>query len=290
VVNDLATRVAGSSDLYRDSGRAPTASVNFVTAHDGFTLRDLVSFNDKHNEANGEENRDGTTDHRSWNLGIEGPTDDPVIHTRRARQVRNFLATLLLSHGVPMLLGGDEIGRTQQGNNNAFCLDNEITWMDWEHSDQALLAFTQRLIRLRQQHGAFRRPTWPAVRTTHRPLAPMAWFTQAGIEMSKRDWEHGERRSLGLYLDDEGAGPAAIRTKTLDRFYLMFNAALEPGVFRLPSPRWGGLWAPVLDTEDDEVGQPGIVTETYGARGSVTRLPQSLLILRCPRRRLENLT
>jgi glycogen operon protein len=290
VVGDLATRIAGSSDLYRGSGRAPTASVNFITAHDGFTLRDLVSYNDKHNEANGEENRDGTTDHRSWNLGAEGPTDDAEINARRARQARNFLATLLLSHGVPMLVAGDEMGRTQHGNNNAFCQDNEMSWLNWAEADQSLFEYTRRLIRLRQQHPAFRRPTWPAVRTTHRPLAVTAWFTQAGIEMSKHDWDNGDRRSLGLYLDDEAGVTAGSRTKTLDRFYLMFNATLEEGVFRLPSPRWGGLWTPLLDTADVAVGQPGVVTEAFGSRGSVTRPPLSLLVLRCPRRRLEPVT
>src|SRR5215208_3744230 len=158
-VSEFASRFGGSADLYERDGKRPFASVNFVTAHDGFTLRDLVSYNDKHNEANGEDNNDGTDDNRSWNCGVEGPTDDPEVDTLRERQQRNFLTTLLLSQGVPMLLGGDELSRTQNGNNNAWCQDNEISWFDWdlEESQRRLLEFTRRLIRLRKEHPVFRR-------------------------------------------------------------------------------------------------------------------------------------
>src|SRR6202043_2882833 len=154
---EFASRLTGSSDLYKQDSRRPVASVNFVTAHDGFTLQDLVSYDHKHNEANGEGNEDGSDDNRSWNCGVEGPTDDPAVNTLRARQRRNFLATLLLSQGVPMLLGGDEFGRTQRGNNNAWCQDNELSWFHWDEADPELLAWTKRLIRLRQEHPAFRR-------------------------------------------------------------------------------------------------------------------------------------
>src|SRR6185436_14227721 len=154
-LGELANRFTGSSDLYEDDGRKPYASVNFVTAHDGFTLRDLVSYNEKHNEANGEDSRDGENHNRSWNCGEEGPTDKPEIRALRARQIRNFLATLLLSQGVPMILGGDEIGRTQRGNNNGYCQDNELSWYDWANADERLLRFTERLIQLRHRHPVF---------------------------------------------------------------------------------------------------------------------------------------
>ena len=196
-IGEFATRFAGSSDLYGTAGRRPTASVNLITVHDGFTLRDLVSYNDKHNEANGEDNRDGTDDNRSWNCGAEGPTDDPAVLALRARQSRAMLTTLLLSFGVPLLLGGDEMGRTQQGNNNAYCQDNEITWFDWAHADTELLAFTKQLI-------AFRRPTrcsaaagsWPAPRP-----AELQWFTPAGTPMTSADWADPNALAIAIYLD-----------------------------------------------------------------------------------------
>jgi len=175
-VADFASRFTGSSDLYQSDGRTPSASINFVTAHDGFTLRDLVSYNEKHNEANGEENKDGTDDNRSWNCGVEGPTDDPVVNALRARQQRNFLTTLLLSQGVPMILGGDELGRTQGGTNNAWCQDNEISWFDWESGDHQLLAFTERLIRLRHLHPVFRRSAFLTGREVRDSGLPDVWW------------------------------------------------------------------------------------------------------------------
>src|SRR4029079_12526375 len=159
-IGEFAARITGSADLYETSGRRPVASINFVTAHDGFTLRDLVSYNEKHNEANLDDNNDGENHNRSWNCGVEGPTDDPDVLELRSRQTRNFLTTLLLSQGVPMLCGGDEIGRTQQGNNNAYCQDNEISWYDWEHADTELLGFARDLIRLRSSHPVFTRRRW----------------------------------------------------------------------------------------------------------------------------------
>src|SRR5437764_506883 len=183
-VASFALRFTGSSDLYQDDGRRPFASINFVTAHDGFPLADLVSYNEKHNEANLEENQDGTDDNRSWNCGVEGPTDDPEVNALRARQHRNFLTTLFLSQGVPMLLGGDEIGRTQGGNNNAWCQDNEISWVDWSCVDAGLLSFTRELIALRRAHPVFRRHRY----LTGVEAAELGWFTPAGTPMTAEAW------------------------------------------------------------------------------------------------------
>jgi glycogen operon protein len=253
--------------------------VNAVTYHDGFTHRDLVTYNDKHNEANGEDNRDGTNDNRSWNLGAEGPTDDPEVIVRRNRQVRNFLATVVLSHGVPMILGGDEMGRTQSGNNNAYCQDNELSWFDWDKTDESLIEFTARVIALRRRHGAFQRRKWPPYRQSRRSLAGIAWFDHDGEEMRQDEWEDPETRTLGLYLDDRAAG--AVPATGVDRFYLLFNARLEPHTFRLPSSRWGGLWYAVVDTNTPS-GVPEAVP-AIPARGQLPRPPLSLLVLHCPR-------
>ncbi|PYR61161.1 MAG: glycogen debranching enzyme GlgX, partial [Acidobacteria bacterium] len=199
---EFGSRLTGSSDLYQANGRRPYASVNFITAHDGFTLHDLVSYNDKHNEANGEENRDGESHNRSWNCGAEGPTDDPNVNALRNRQLRNFLVTLFLSQGVPMLCGGDEIGRTQQGNNNAYCQDNPISWYDWEKADSHLLRFTQQVIRMRQKHPVFCRRRWfqgQPIRGSQ--VSDIGWFTPGGAEMSDQDWQAGFAKSLGVFLN-----------------------------------------------------------------------------------------
>src|SRR6202030_485134 len=191
---DFASRFTGSSDLYATTGRRPFASINFVTAHDGFTLHDLVSYNDKHNEANGEGNRDGDSNNRSWNCGAEGPTDNPEINALRARQKRNFLSTLLLSQGVPMLLGGDEMGRTQHGNNNAYCQDNELNWFHWNWDDDAksLFDFTKKLIRYRKEHAVFRRPKYFRVRRIRGlEVKDIMWFSPSGGEMNEQDWKSG---------------------------------------------------------------------------------------------------
>src|SRR6202043_1822540 len=206
-IGELAERLTGSSDLYEATGRRPSASINFITAHDGFTLADLVSYDHKHNEANGEDNRDGADDNRSWNCGVEGPTNDPAILALRARQKRNFLTTLLLSQGVPMLLAGDEMGRTQQGNNNAYCQDNEISWVDWAvraESDQELLDYVRRLTRLRAEHAVFRRRRFfrgQAIRGGRQRLGDIAWFTLAGEEMTDHDWDAGFAKSLTVFLN-----------------------------------------------------------------------------------------
>ncbi|MGA7871150.1 MAG: glycogen debranching protein GlgX, partial [Candidatus Binatus sp.] len=250
-MGEFASRVTGSSDLYRAGGRAPLAGINFVTSHDGFTLADLVSYNDKHNEANGEENRDGENNNRSWNCGVEGPTGDSAIRAIRDQQKRNFLATLLLSEGVPMLLAGDELGRTQRGNNNAYCQDNPISWIDWHNADAALLDFTRRLIQLRRRHPIFRRRGWftgsPARRNR---LKDLEWFRPDGAEMTAADWGVGYAKTLGAFVNgdamterDRAGGRIAD-----DSFFLMFNSYREPMEFKLPPKKWGREWAIVLDT------------------------------------------
>ena len=246
---EFANRLTGSSDLYQTSARTPSASINFVTAHDGFTLRDLVSYNDKHNEENGEENRDGESNNRSWNCGAEGPTDDQGVNALRARQMRNFLATLFLSQGVPMLLGGDEIGRTQQGNNNAYCQDGEISWYDWESADVGLHEYTRELIDLRRNHPVFRRRRWFQGRAI-RGVPELEWLKPDGTEMSEEDWNNGFAKSLAVFLNGETiASPGPHGERVVDAsFYIAFNAHYEPLEFVLPGPPLGERWQVVLDT------------------------------------------
>jgi glycogen operon protein len=251
---EFAYRLTGSSDLYANTARRPYASINFITAHDGFTLRDLVSYNDKHNEANGEDNRDGESHNRSWNCGEEGPTDNPHVNELRGRQTRNFLATLLLSQGVPMLLGGDELGRTQKGNNNGYCQDNEISWYDWEHADPALLDFTRRVIRLRHRHPVFTRRRWFQGQPIHgTEVSDIAWFTPAGSEMSEEDWQVGFAKSLGVFLNGRAIPTPNERGERIydESFYLMLNAGHEPLEFSLPEEKWGTQWRLVIDTLND---------------------------------------
>jgi glycogen operon protein len=245
---EFASRFGGSSDLYETDGRRPFASVNFITAHDGFTLRDLVSYNEKHNEANGEENRDGTDDNRSWNCGVEGPTDDAQILGLRARQQRNFLATLLLSQGVPMLLGGDEIGRTQRGSNNAWCQDNEISWFDWDSCDEELLAFVRQLIELRRDHPVFRRTKF--FEGKGEQLPDVWWMRPDGRRMTRRDWDNSESRAIGVFLNgDELNTQTETGEEVRDETFLMlFNAHFEDISFRLPARRFGTSWDLILAT------------------------------------------
>jgi len=250
-VAEFSSRLTGSSDLYESTARRPYASINFITAHDGFTLHDLVSYNEKHNEANGEENRDGESHNRSWNCGEEGETDNPEVKALRARQARNFLTTLFLSQGVPMLSGGDEIGRTQRGNNNAYCQDNEISWYDWEHADQALLGFTRDLIRLYSEHPVFQRRRWFQGRPIRgSQVADIGWFTAGGTEMSEEDWQAGFAKSLGVFLNGQAIATRDERGRRVvdDSFYMMFNAHHEPLEFAMPEAKWGERWTVVLDT------------------------------------------
>ena len=250
-LGEFAFRFTGSSDLYADNSRNPFASINFVTAHDGFTLRDLVSFNAKHNTANGEHNRDGCDDNRSWNCGVEGPTQDPAVLALRARQQRNFLVTLLLSQGIPMLLAGDEFSRTQHGNNNAYCQDNEISWIDWSNLDHDLNQFTQRLIAFRHAHPAFRRRRWFQGRAIHgADCKDIAWFTHTGKQMNEEHWGEWFAKSLAIFINgDTLANPNARGEPISDNsFYVIFNAHFEALTFTLPAQRWGAEWRMLLDT------------------------------------------
>jgi glycogen operon protein len=251
---EFASRLAGSSDLYANSGRRPVASINFVTCHDGFTLHDLVSYDHKHNEANLEGNRDGTDDNRSWNCGAEGPSDDPAVKELRARQRRNFLVTLFLSQGVPMLLAGDEMGRTQQGNNNAYCQDNEISWVDWSRTslEQDLLQFTETLAGLRRDHPVFRRRRFFRGRpqTAADGEGDIIWLTPAGQEMTPQDWAASYAKSLGVFLNGEAiTEPDPRGGKITDaRFLLLFNAHSNPVAFTLPEAGLAPGWELVVDT------------------------------------------
>jgi glycogen operon protein len=254
-LSDLGYRLTGSSDLYDRDGRRPSASINFVTAHDGFTLHDLVSYNDKHNEANGEDSKDGANDNYSWNMGAEGPTDDKEIVERRERQKRNFLATLLLSQGVPMILGGDEISRTQNGNNNAYCQDSEITWVDWSLDERkvALLEFTQKLILMRRDHPNLHRRKFyqgRAIRGTEEK--DIVWLRPDGQEMSDEEWGLGWVRCLGVMLNGETLGDVDEGGEPIhdDTFLILLNCHHEPIQFFVPKPPEAEKWEIVLDTND----------------------------------------
>jgi isoamylase len=281
-VADFASRFTGSSDLYESDGRHPFASINFITAHDGFTLRDLVSYNEKHNEANLEDNGDGSDDNRSWNSGTEGPTDDPEIRALRERQQRNFLATLFLSQGVPMLLGGDEFGRTQYGNNNAWCQDNDISWYGWEHGDwqRRLLDFTRRLIALRREHPVFRRSRFLAGRQLEGSGLPDAWwFRPDGRRMTQGDWKRSGTQTLGVFLNGDELTETTPDGREIadDSFLLLFNAHFEDVELRLPSQSFGREWTVELSTVDGEL-TPG--TERFAARASVPVTARSLVLLK----------
>jgi isoamylase len=248
-LGEFGSRLTGSSDLYQADTRHPGASVNFVTAHDGFTLRDLVSYNEKHNEANGEDNADGEPHNRSWNCGAEGDTDDPAVLALRHQQQRNFLATLLLSQGVTMLLGGDELGRTQRGNNNAYCQDNEISWYDWGQVDEDLLEFTRLLIGLRRDHPVLRRRRWFQGHSI-RGSVDLGWFRPDGAEMGDDDWE-ASPPSVGVFLNGTAITDRDRRGRrvTDDSFLLLFNTDPEPIEWTLPK-QWGQWWELVTDTAD----------------------------------------
>jgi glycogen operon protein len=247
-VAEFASRLTGSSDLYQNDTRRPFASINFVTAHDGFTMRDLVSYNEKHNEANGESNADGESHNRSWNCGAEGDSDDPEVLNLRARQKRNFLATLFLAQGVPMLLGGDELGRTQNGNNNGYCQDNEISWIDWASIDESLLAFTQWVIAFRRDHPVFRRRRWFHGRPI-RGTVDIGWFKPDGQSMTDEDWDASHARSLGAFLNGKAIQTPDDRGRSMvdDSFLLLFNAHTEGVEWAIPA-EYGKAWRLILDT------------------------------------------
>ena len=260
-LGELAHRLTGSSDLYQSNGRRPYASINFITAHDGFTLNDVVSYNEKHNDANGNNNTDGESHNRTWNCGAEGPTDDSDINALRSQQQRNFLATLFLSQGVPMLVAGDDIGHKQGGNNNTYCQDNELSWLHWAETDQELAAFTRGLIALRKAHPVLRRRRWFHGRPLHGGnVADIAWFKPDGAGMTDEDWQAGFARSVALFLSGDGvATPDTQGEKIMDQsFFLIFNA--HDGVLPFVLPARDGSFALVLDTaraappKDDDAG------------------------------------
>ncbi|MBM2620277.1 glycogen debranching protein GlgX [Actinoplanes sp. LDG1-06] len=281
-LGEFASRFAGSSDLYEIDGRRPIASINFVTAHDGFTLEDLVSYNEKHNDANGEDNRDGDSHNRSWNCGVEGPTDDSEVVALRERQKRNFLATLLLSQGVPMIAHGDELGRTQGGNNNVYAQDNEISWIDWSearHHD-VLTVFTSSLTRLRADHPIFRRRRFftgePAGDSN---LPGIAWLRHNGTPMEENDWEAGATRTMAVFLNGHGIPePDALGEPIVDdSFLLLFNPTPEEVEFTLPEPAYGQAWEVAVDTADPLLAKAG----TIKAQEGVPLPPHAMLVLRC---------
>ncbi|HMV89154.1 MAG TPA: glycogen debranching protein GlgX [Cyclobacteriaceae bacterium] len=277
-LGEFAMRFTGSPDLYAGNNRKPSASINFITAHDGFTLHDLVSYNEKHNEANGEDNKDGESHNRSWNCGAEGNTDDQEIIALRNMQKRNFIATLFLSQGIPMLVAGDEFGRTQKGNNNAYCQDNEISWIDWKNLDSDLLAFTQKVIGLRKAHPVFCRRKWfQGMAVTGRGLEDIAWFLPEGSEMTDDHWQHSFAKSLGVYLNGKGIhtvhadGSAVVD----DSFYVIFNAHHEPLDFKLPPEKYGKQWEAILDTSKEADPK-----QKFGPEAIVKADARSLLVFK----------
>src|SRR5450755_1724088 len=271
---DFATRVSGSRDLYGHGGRRPTASVNILTVHDGFALADIVSYDSKHNEPNGEDNRDGSDDNRSWNCGVEGPTDDPAVHELRARQQRNLIATLLLSEGVPLLVGGDEFARSQGGNNNAYCQDNELTWFDWSAAakNTDVVDFTARLCRLREEHPVFRRRQFfngtPAPDTTRDDLD---WYRPDGTPMTPQDWGESYSRAVTMAL----SGATGDDHHPDDPFLTMLNAWWEPLDFSVPEPLRGLGWQIEIDT-----AEPGASSRAVDPTAAVTLTGRSLILLR----------
>ncbi len=279
---EFGQRLTGSSDLYSSDNRRPTASINFITAHDGFTLHDLVSYNDKHNEKNGEDSKDGESHNRSWNCGAEGPTDDRGIIALRDKQKRNFLTTLFLSQGVPMLVMGDELSRTQQGNNNAYCQDNEISWLNWAGADKNLLEFTQKLIHFRKEHPTFCRRRWfQGQPIKGHGVEDIAWFLMDGNEMSDEHWNDSFAKSLGLFLNGRGLHARGGQGELIidDNFYLIFNAYYDSLPYKLPPEKYGNKWIKVLDTTTGFVGQEERV---YKPEDTVTIEGRSIALFKYP--------
>jgi len=284
-LGEFASRLTGSSDLYEHSSRKPIASINFITAHDGFTLRDLVSYNEKHNDANLEGNRDGESHNRSWNCGAEGPTDEAAINHLRARQQRNFLTTLLLSQGVPMIAHGDELGRTQDGNNNVYCQDNELSWVDWVLTDEQkqLLAFTKTIVALRANHPVFRRRRFFAGSADHggeSNLGDIYWLKASGDLMSESDWAAGEARLMGMWLNGSAIPEPDGRGRRIldDDFLIIFNAGADDAAFTLPTGAWGGTWSIEVDTGADVIDG-----ECHGAGSALPVGGRSIIVLRSRR-------
>jgi glycogen operon protein len=280
-LGEFAERLTGSADLYEQSGRRPVASINFVTAHDGFTLADLVSYNEKHNDANGEDNNDGESHNRSYNFGVEGPTDDPKVLEMRARQQRNFLTTLLISQGVPMILHGDEIGRTQNGNNNGYAQDNELSWIHWDKADAPLMEFVAAIAHLRKEHPTFRRSRFfdgrPVRRAQGEPLPDIGWLAPDGNAMAPEDWDSGFGRSIGVFLNGGGIRGKDMRGEPITdvHFLILLNAHTESVEFTLPEDEYASAWEIVVDTAG-----AGVSTDPRMAGDTVTAQAVSALILR----------
>jgi isoamylase len=273
---EFASRITGSSDLYAHSDRRPTASINFIVAHDGFTLRDLVSYNEKHNDANGEGGRDGESHNRSWNSGVEGETTDAAVNALRLRRQRNFITTLMLSQGVPMLAHGDELGRTQHGNNNVYAQDNEISWMDWDLTpdQQGLLDFTAAVIQLRKQHPVLRRRRFFAGDAAHggqSELGDIEWFKPDAAEMDDADWNSGFARSLMVFLNGDAIPEPDEKGQRIsdDHFLLMFNAHTDPVKFVVPAAEFGDNWRVRLDTATGMVDPADAMTWVAGSSHAV---------------------
>jgi glycogen operon protein len=277
---EFAQRLTGSSDLYMADTRRPTASVNFITCHDGFTMRDLVSFDHKHNEANGESGQDGESHNRSWNHGAEGATNDPAINDLRDRQRRNMMATMLLSQGVPMILGGDEIGRTQGGNNNAYCHDDELSWFDWTAVDETFLDWCRRLTAFRHEHPVFRRRRWFQGRSI-RGIDDMSWFRPDGEEMTDSDWEQGFAQSVGVFLNGESiSSPDRFGARIVDDTFLcVFSASDHTLDWTLPDGRWGQRWQLRFDSSRPDAGTPHQADEFARAGETIPIEPRSVLVL-----------
>lgn len=281
MLGEFALRFTGSSDLYKGDYRTPSASVNFVTAHDGFTLHDLVSYNEKHNIENGEDNNDGESHNRSWNCSIEGPTDDEQVNRLRAKQKRNFITTLFLSQGVPMLVAGDEISRTQRGNNNAYCQDNEISWLDWANADKVLLEFTRKVIQLRKSHPVFCRRRWFQGQRIHGiGVEDIAWFSPDGSEMSDEDWNNGYAKSLAVFLNGQGIHSVDDKGKRIvdDSFYVIFNAHYGSIDYRLPEKKYGSTWIKVIDTSSNDVAEG----DSFNPGETIRVKSRSVVLLKSP--------
>ncbi|MGE5519733.1 MAG: glycogen debranching protein GlgX [Candidatus Dadabacteria bacterium] len=282
MLGEFAERFTGSPDLYQNDNRHPTASINFITAHDGFTLNDMVSYNEKHNDANGENNHDGESNNRSWNCGAEGETDNLEVLSLREKQKRNFLTTLLLSQGVPMLVAGDELSRSQKGNNNAYCQDNEISWINWAQADNDLLLFTKKIIHFTKRHPVFCRRSWFKGQPIRgNDVDDIAWFLPEGKPMSEENWKMDFAKSLGIFLNGDGiraVGPMG--EKVLDNsFYVIFNAFHESLMYVLPSERFGSKWIKILDTHDNYLEETG---EEYNPGEAVKVEGRSVVLLKEP--------
>lgn len=283
MLSEFALRFTGSPDIYKDDYRKPTASINFITAHDGFTLQDLVSYNEKHNKDNGEDNNDGESHNRSWNCGAEGATEDENIMSLRNKQKRNFLTTVFLSQGVPMLVAGDELGKTQNGNNNAYCQDNELSWIDWQHADKDLLSFVQKLIRFQHAHPVFCRKKWFIGRSIKGSgVEDIAWFLPEGFAMSEQNWTEDFAKSLGVFLNGKALRSEGPMGEHLidNNFYLIFNAYYGVLPYVLPSEKFGSRWIKVIDTHENFFEEEG--GQTFAPEEVITVHGRSVVVLKEP--------